>query len=266
MIRRHVSFACEGDTLVGTLDGPAEGSAASTGLLLVTGGNETRAGAFSGQARLAARLAAAGYPVWRFDRRGVGDSTGENRGFRGSGPDIAAALAAFRAEQPGLRRVVGFGNCDAASALMLQPGAGCDALVLANPWTIEADDGALPPDAIRQRYAEKLRNPRELVRLATGKVSLGKLAGGIGRALRPAPPPTSLAQEMCAGLARYPGPVRLLLADRDRTAQAFLTAWDANDPRIARCPGASHAFAEPEAAEWLFTQIAAALSELAPSR
>ena len=73
MIRRHVSFACEGDTLVGTLDGPAEGAAASTGLLLVTGGNETRAGAFSGQARLAVRLAAAGYPVWRFDRRGVGD-------------------------------------------------------------------------------------------------------------------------------------------------------------------------------------------------
>lgn len=255
MNRRHLTFGCEGETLVGTLD-KASGS---TGLLLVSGGNEIRSGAFAGQARLAARLAAAGHPVFRFDRRGIGDSSGENAGFLGSGPDIAAALAAFKAEQTGLTRVVGFGNCDAASALMLHAGAGCDSLVLSNPWTIEDDDGAPPPAAIRARYAEKLRSRKELVRLATGKVSLGKLAGGISRALRPAPPPTSLAQDMRAGLTRFEGPVRLLIAERDRTAQAFLGAWDAGDPRIARCPGASHAFVEPEAGEWLFEQLVAAL-------
>ena len=179
MSRRHLTFACEGETLVGTLDD----AAGSTGLLLVSGGNEIRSGAFAGQAQLAARLAEAGHPVFRFDRRGIGDSTGENRGFQESGSDLAAALAAFRAERPGLAHIVGFGNCDAASALMLNRGAGCDALVLANPWTIEHDDGALPPEAIRSRYAEKLRNPKELVRLATGKVSLRKLVGGLGRAI-----------------------------------------------------------------------------------
>jgi exosortase A-associated hydrolase 1 len=227
--------------------------------LLVTGGNEIRAGAFAGQAQLAARIAAAGFPVFRFDRRGVGDSNGENRGFRDSGGDVSAALAAFRRECPGLRRVVGFGNCDAASALMFGAGAGCDALVLANPWTIEHDDGAPPPAAIRERYAAKLRDPRELVRLASGKVSLRKLAGGLGRALRPAPPPTSLAMAMAEGLARFAGPVEILLAQRDRTAQAFLAAWDAADPRIARCPGASHAFAEAEARAWLVGRILAML-------
>jgi exosortase A-associated hydrolase 1 len=184
--RRHLTFACAGDALAGTLD-DAPGEA---GLLLVSGGNEIRAGAFAGQAQLAARIAAAGFPVFRYDRRGIGDSTGENRGFRDSGADIAAALAAFRAEWPGLIRVVGFGNCDAASALMLETGAGCDALVLANPWTIEHDDGAPPPAAIRARYAEKLRNPKELVRLATGKVSLRKLADGLRRAVSPPSPPT----------------------------------------------------------------------------
>ena len=255
MIRRHVTFPCEGDTLAGTLD-DAPGA---SGLLLVTGGNEIRAGAFAGQALLAARIAAEGFPVFRFDRRGVGDSTGENRGFRDSGGDVTAALAAFRRECPGLRRVVGFGNCDAASALMLGAGAGCDALVLANPWTIEHDDGAPPPSAIRERYAAKLRDPKELVRLATGKVSLRKLAGGIGRAMRPAEPPTSLAVDMAGGLARFAGPVEILLAERDRTAQAFLAAWDAADPRLARCAGASHAFVEPEARAWLLGRILAAL-------
>jgi exosortase A-associated hydrolase 1 len=255
MSRLHLTFACDGDTLTGTLDD----AAGDAGLLLVTGGNEVRSGAFAGQAQLAARIAEAGYPVFRFDRRGVGDSTGENRGFRESGDDVAAALAAFRRERPGLARVLGFGNCDAASTLMLGAGLGCDALVLANPWTIEHDDGAPPPAAIRDRYAAKLRDPKELVRLATGKVSLRKLAGGIGRAMRPAPPPTSLVVEMVDGLARFAGPVEILLAERDRTAQAFLGAWDSEDPRLAWCAGASHAFAETEARKWLFRRIVAAL-------
>jgi exosortase A-associated hydrolase 1 len=255
MTRRHVTFTCEGETLVGTLD-DAPGRA---GLLLVSGGNEIRAGAFAGQAQLAGRIAAAGVPVFRYDRRGIGDSTGANRGFRDSCADIAAALAAFKAERPGLARVVGFGNCDAASALMLNAGAGCDALVLANPWTIEHDDGAPPPAAIRARYAEKLKNPKELVRLATGKVSLRKLTGGLKRALSPPPPPTSLAEAMRAGLARFDGPARLLIAERDRTGQAFLAAWDATDERLARCPGASHAFVEPASRDWMFEHILAAL-------
>jgi len=254
MTRRHFTFACEGDTLAATLD-DAPGSA---GLLLVSGGNEIRVGAFAGQAALAARIAAAGFPVFRYDRRGIGDSSGENRGFEDSSPDIASALAAFREERPGLTRVVGFGNCDAASALMLNAGSGCEALVLANPWTIEQDDGALPPDAIRARYAEKLKNPKELVRLATGKVSLKKLAGGLKRAVAPAPPPTSLAQEMKAGLAHFAGPVSLLVAERDRTGQAFVAAWG-EDERIVRCPGASHAFVEPGARDWLFAQLRASL-------
>jgi exosortase A-associated hydrolase 1 len=259
MSRRHLAFPCEGDTLAGTLDD----AAAASGLLLVSGGNEIRSGAFSGQAQLAVRIAAAGFPVFRFDRRGIGDSTGENRGFRDSAADIAAALAAFRRECPGVARVVGFGNCDAASALMLGAGLGCDALVLANPWTIEHDDGAPPPAAIRERYAAKLRDPRELARLATGKVSLRKLAGGVRRALRRAPAPTSLATEMSAGLARFAGRADILLAERDRTAQAFLDAWDASDARLSRCPGASHGFVEPDARQWLFDRLVAALGAAA---
>lgn len=143
---------------------------------------------------------------------------------------------------------------------MLNRGAGCDALVIANPWTIEGDDGTPPPAAVRERYAAKLRDPRELLRLATGKVSLRKLAGGLARALRPAAPPSSLAGEMREGLAAFAGTVRILLAGRDRTAQAFEAAWDGGDPRIERCAGASHAFVEPDAGEWLFQQIRQALA------
>ncbi|KPL67476.1 esterase [Erythrobacter sp. SG61-1L] len=256
MTRRHLTFTCEEARLTGTLD-DAPGT---TGLLIVTGGNETRAGAFSGQAHLATRIAAETYPVFRFDRRGVGDSEGENGGFLSSAPDIAAALAAFRQAAPQITRIVGFGNCDGASALMLACGAGLNALVLANPWTIEADDGAPPPEAIRARYSEKLRNPKEIARLLTGKVSLRKLLRGIGQALRPRPAPTTLAQDVAAGLAAFHGPAMILLAERDRTAQIFAASWDNGDPRIRRCHNATHAFVEDGSRQWLTAQLLEALA------
>ncbi|MFC4255914.1 hydrolase 1, exosortase A system-associated [Altererythrobacter xixiisoli] len=258
MTRRHLSFVCAGSTLAATLDD----ASGTSGLLLVSGGNELRSGAFSGQARLAARVAEAGFPVMRFDRRGIGDSEGENAGFLGNGEDIAAALEAFRAECPDLTRVVGLGNCDAASALMLNGGGGCDALVLTNPWTFEEDApaDAMPPAAIRARYAEKLANPRELLRLVSGGVSVRKLASGVVRALRPPPPPTTLLQDMRNGIAAYPGAIRFLLAGRDRTAQAFRDGWGGADDRVTTRPDADHAFSDPADNDWLFRQIIAALA------
>lgn len=258
MSRLPLMFPCGSSALTGTLD-TADGT---TGLLIVSGGSEVRSGAFSGQALLAARIAEGGFPVFRFDRRGIGDSDGENRGFLASQTDIAAALSAFRALAPKLERVIGFGNCDAASALMLGSGIGCDGLVLSNPWVIEGDaaDNPPPPAAIRSRYAEKLRNPKELARLFTGGVDLRKLARGLFSAMKPKPAPTSLAQEMAAGLEQFDGSVSILLAAKDRTAQVFEGAWDSSDSRIARCADAGHSYVEPQAREWLYQQLLTALN------
>ena len=83
-----------------------------------------------------------GYPCFRYDRRGVGDSDGEDPGFRGSGPDLAAAAAAFRRERRRSTRVIGFGLCDGATALALfGDEAGLDGLILVNPWLVEAEAG-----------------------------------------------------------------------------------------------------------------------------
>jgi len=266
MSRLPLTFACGSLTLAGTLD-TAPGK---TGLLIVSGGNEIRSGAFRSQARLAAAIASAGFPVFRFDRRGVGDSEGENRGFRSSARDIAAACDAFRTIAPDLDRVVAFGNCDAASALMLTGGEGFDALILSNPWTLSdthaaqsAQDPIAPPGAIRRRYASKLKDPREIARLLRGGVDLRKLAGGLAQSLRSAPPPSSLADDMRAGLAAFEGGVSILLAAADRTAQSFEAHWDRSDVRIERCEGADHAYAQPEHRLWLERQVLAALRNAA---
>jgi exosortase A-associated hydrolase 1 len=263
MSRRFASFGCEGNTLLGTLDT----GAATTGLLIVSGGNELRAGPWNSQAQLAERIAAAGFPVFRFDRRGVGDSDGPNGEFTTAGPDIAAAIAAFKAHVPTLKRVVAYGNCDGASALMLAQGAGCDALVLANPWTFdpepqtiaETEPAPMPPAAIRAHYLRRLTDPRALWRLVTGRVKLGQLATSLADAAKPDGPQTALAAQMSAGISGFTGAVTILLAERDRTAQAFLANWDKSDLRLRTCPDATHSFVEPQSFLWLQGQLLAAL-------
>lgn len=252
MTCRHFTFACQGDHLVATLD-TAPGR---TALLLVSGGNEVRSGAWNGQARFAARLAAQGFPVLRFDRRGVGDSEGVNGGFRSAAPDIAAAIEALRAQCPQADRIVGMGNCDAASSLMLAGGAGIDALVLSNPWTIEDEAEEAPAEVVRDHYRRRLADPAAIRRLLTGQVSLGRLARSLVSALRPVPAaPDGLAAQMAQGIAGFPGPVRFLVAGRDRTGLAFLARWNKADDRIRTCPEATHSYVEPEAQDWLVGQV-----------
>ena len=250
-MRRHLTFGCEGSALAGTLD-EAPGA---IGLLLVSGGNEVRAGAWNGQARFAARIAEAGFPVFRFDRRGVGDSEGGNGGFLTSAPDITAALAAFRAACPQMNRVVALGNCDAASALMLAKGAAIDALILSNPWTIEDEAAPAPPAAIRDHYRRRLANPAALLRLLSGKVSPAKLFASLRDALRKPAPQNSLVQDMASGIAGFPGEILFLVAGRDRTGQTFVANWDSREKRIRRCPEATHSYVEPHASDWLVDQV-----------
>lgn len=267
MSRRFILFSCEGNRLAGTLDTGDE----TTGLLIVSGGNELRAGPWNSQALLAEKVSAAGFPVFRFDRRGVGDSEGPNGGFTTSAPDIAAAIATFCAHVPRLKRIVAHGNCDAASALMLARGEGCDAQVLANPWTFEPDPEVaaeaapaleptpMPPPALRAHYLKRLTDPHAVWRLLTGKVKVGQLASSLKDAVKPDAPPSSLAQQMAEGIADFAGPVTILLAERDRTAQAFKANWDKADARIRTCPDATHSFVEPQARIWLQGQILGAL-------
>ena len=250
-MRRLTSFECAGETLAATVDT----AASETGLLIVSGGNEIRSGAHRGMAWLAQRVAAAGHPVFRYDRRGIGDSTGVNGGFESSGPDIAAAAKAFR-EATGVSEVVAFGNCDAATALALFHGpAQIDALVIANPWTIEASADAPadlpPPAAIRARYAAKLKDPRELWRLVSGGVTIGKVLRGLKRSRQTAP--RGLADRLGAALAAAEVPVTILIARGDNTAVAFRAALP-GVPVVQR-DTESHSFATPADADWLFERI-----------
>lgn len=276
-MRRRLNFVCEGARCAASLD---EG-AATTGLLIVSGGNEVLAGAHRGMAALASAVAAEGFPVLRYDRRGIGDSDGENGGFRSSSPDIAAAVATFRAEA-GVQRIVAFGNCDAATALALYcarslPDSGIGLLLLANPWSIDdvdledVEDQAPPmptASAIRARYLARIRDPQQWWRLLTGGVDLRKLFIGLRAAGGTADTKlTGLGAELIDAFDTIIEPARILLASRDRTAIAFRAAFASapaavrNDYRILEFDTGSHGFADDAARDWLKVQVLNALAE-----
>ncbi|SIN91057.1 exosortase A system-associated hydrolase 1 [Parasphingorhabdus marina DSM 22363] len=266
-------ITCGDSDLAATLDS----APGTTGLLIVSGGNEIRSGAHGGMAELARKIAENGFPVLRFDRRGIGDSSGPNAGFAGSRDDIAAAADFLCQKCPRVQKLAGFGNCDASTALALfQAELGLDGLCIANPWTIEQTgqepDAPSPPSAaaIRARYWQRLKNPGTYADLLRGRINLAKLFSGLKKAAKKEEI-TPLALDLGEALANLEIPCELLIAEKDTTARAFMACWES--ARYARVTDksnlalhsfdtASHGFADKESKAWLEKRLLEFLSKL----
>jgi exosortase A-associated hydrolase 1 len=264
-MRTLLSFDCEGAALGASLDG-AEGE---TGLLMVTGGTQTRIGSHRMYERLASSLAQSGRPCFRYDRRGVGDSEGEDPDFRESGADLAAAAAAFRREQPRLRRVIGFGLCDGASTLALHgKAAGLDGYILANPWFVEAEAGEPAAAAIKSRYKDQLLSVEGWKRLLSGSISYRKVLKGLAKIV--SSKPSSLAGEIAEALGKARVPAQLILASGDGTAITAEAEWSSPAFKALRQSNAapiriesdSHTFSRPGDEEALLKAVTEALGHL----
>ncbi len=269
MTRSFHHIACAGETLAATFDS----APGATALLIVSGGNEIRSGAHAGMAQLASRIAEQGFPVLRYDRRGIGESTGQNGSFLDSAAEIAAAAEFLRAEQKA-GNIVAFGNCDAATALALfGPKAGIDGYVLANPWVIETESApdteepTISSAAIRARYWDRIRNPRSVIDLLSGKIDIRKLLKGLRQAAR-SEDNGALSLQLRDALSGLENRADILLAKRDTTARAFLAAWNSADYVPVRgkatisvdsLDSASHSFADIDARNWLTDKILEAL-------
>jgi exosortase A-associated hydrolase 1 len=265
LMRRLLSFGCDGASLGASLDS----AAGETGLLLVTGGTQTRIGSHRMYERLAAALAQAGWPCFRYDRRGVGDSEGEDPDFKESGPDLAAAAAAFRREQPQLERLLGFGLCDGASTVALHgAAAGLDGYILVNPWFVEAEAGEPAAAAIKSRYKEQLLSLDGWKRLLSGSISYRKLLKGVTKIA--ASKPSSLSGEIAAALGKARVPAQLILASRDSTAIAAEAEWSSPafkglrqaNPAPLRIESDSHTFSRRGDEEALLAAVKEALERL----
>lgn len=221
-------FPIAGQHGVGVLTVPAGIPARPVGIILLAGGPQYRAGAHRQYVHLARDLAAAGYPAFRFDACGKGDSTGEFEGFEDQDQDIASAIDALMAQVQQVRRVALFGLCDGASAAALYVDRVGDPrvaqLVLLNPWVRHEQSQARAQ--LKHRYLGRLAEWSTWRRLLCGGVGWRAWAG-LFAALRTAASGTD-AQPMMqtdyrtavfSGLGKRPA--TLLLSSADATAQEF---------------------------------------------
>lgn len=255
-------FECAGQQLVGVLH-RAPAPIARPGVLIVVGGPQYRVGSHRQFTLMARELAASGFPVLRFDYRGMGDSGGDPSSFESIRDDILAALHVFRTEVPELHGVVLWGLCDAASAIMIDGSAVPQIVgqVLVNPWARTPVSEAQA--YVRHHYLQRLLQRDFWRKALTGDLDVQRAmseflrtlqlaarqgtAGGDGRR-------GSYIERMLAGLLAFRGPVLLMLSGRDLTAREFEAlrngsrewrrALAAGNVRWVRLEDADHTFSD----------------------
>ena len=242
-------------------------------VIVVAGGPQYRVGAHRQFVSLARMFAANGYPVLRFDLRGMGDSSGEHLGYEHSRPDIRAAIDGFMRLEPALQGVALFGECASASGILFYAAQDprVEQIALANPWvrTTEVQAEAI----LKHYYLDRLRSREFWLHVRRGKFDVGASVSSFFSLLMTylrgrkklhnqdrlsqdanfdhLPLPSRTAE----GLRRFRGRVLFLMSGRDLIAREFddvtqsAPVWQGllADPRVSRkdIADADHTFSKP---------------------
>ncbi len=255
-------FRCGADWLYGVLHRPPVPRA--TALLVVVGGPQYRAGSHRQFTRLARHLAQDGSAVLRFDVRGMGDSSGQQRSFEALDDDIQAAIDELLLRCPTVQKVVLWGLCDGASASLLYAGRRADprlaGLVLLNPW-VRTEQGLARTHA-RHYYHRRLLQAEFWLKLLRGGVRWTAVREWLhNRRLAQTAPASprvdarSYTQLMADAWRSFVGPRLLILSGDDFVAKEFIDHAAATPewadcmehPRLTRVDlaAANHTFSEP---------------------
>jgi uncharacterized protein len=264
-----IKFSCEGETLYGIAAVPDY--PVSEGVIIVVGGPQYRIGSHRQFTLIARQLAETGIPVFRFDYRGMGDSTGDLRGYEDVQADIAAALDAFQLGCPTVSRVTIWGLCDGASAAMAYAASDrrVTGLVLINPWM--PTNGGKSRTLLRHYYWQRLLDTSFWQKLRSGQfdwrgslrsvIATTRHAAGDDRGKRAAKlnvpvNSTPTTDRILAAFSRYQGKILLILCRKDLTALEFdgllqrSRSWRAIFSRAGSAqrdlPDANHTFSRKE--------------------
>lgn len=261
---RPTVFDCQGDRLIGVACVPPKPP--TTGVLIIVGGPQYRAGSHRQFTLLARALADDGVASFRFDYRGVGDSEGEMRDFEFIDADVRAAIDAFQRLVPEVTRIVIWGLCGAADAALYygHTDPRVKRMILLNPWA-HTESGAAQA-RLKHYYLERLTQKSFWLKLFSGNfrflASLGDLLrnrrlAAAQRTCAPAEHSTPVDERayidrMLAGMTRFGGRMHFVLSENDLTAQEFRQMVDndrqwkracaARNVEMVQVPEANHTF------------------------
>lgn len=245
-----VVFQCDGRRLIGVIARPL-GHPRTTGVLILVGGPQYRAGSHRQFTLLARDLAGHGITSLRFDARGMGDSDGDPQRFDDLDDDIEAAINALCAHEPRLCSIVIWGLCDAASAALIygHRDSRVSGLVLLNPWV--HTEASAARTRLKHYYLKRLVDLSFWRKLFSGHFRVGESLEDLGQSLRatfgprqcavkrfdhdylaigpdsasnidqPQPVTANFIERMHEGLYRFTGEILCILSENDLIASEF---------------------------------------------
>ena len=217
---RAIQFSCEGEQLIGLLAGGDR----STGFVIVVGGPQYRVGSHRMFVHLSRRLSAAGFPVFRFDARGMGDSAGEFPSFTSLDPDIRSAVTCLL-DESSCEKAILLGLCDGASAASMY--AWQDhrvvGLSLINPWVRSGNSESRA--LVRGNYGNRLLQRSFWGDLVSGRLKIGRSVNEFLKEAKSAWGRGESSEDyvirMKSGLKNFDGLIHIGLCTRDLVAQEF---------------------------------------------
>ncbi|MFN0303272.1 MAG: hydrolase 1, exosortase A system-associated [Burkholderiales bacterium] len=265
VLERTIIFEVGDEPLVGVFACPEDPKPIA--VLIVVGGPQYRIGSHRQFVLLARKLAEQGFPVLRFDYRGMGDSAGAQRDFEHIEDDIHGAIGAIAKSFPATDSIVLWGLCDGASAAMIFSGADprIKGMVLLNPWV--RSEATLARTYLRHYYVSRLFEASLWRKIFSGAFSPRWAARALiqnmiratvkGRARDGDHSPQAFQSRMIEGIVKFPGKILFILSGHDLTAKEFTewigahSAWKralTNNPRISmeRLATADHTFSSAE--------------------
>ena len=204
---------------------------------MIVGGPQYRVGSHRQFVMLARYLAKHGVTVFRFDYRGMGDSTGAIQEFEHANADINAAVDVFLNEVKEIQRLVLWGLCDAASASCFY--AAQDerivGLVLLNPWvrTEKGESEVFLKDYYLKRFCSwvfwhKLFSGDVNFKSSIVSLSEKVLKVFTKQSLGETQPTQSLTlpERMLRSVGQFKHPILFVLSGKDLTAKEFIRLVD----------------------------------------
>jgi exosortase A-associated hydrolase 1 len=220
-----ITYSCQKEEVAGILH-VAEEQNSDTGVLIIVGGPQYRIGSHRLFVKLARFLAKKNIHCFRFDLRGMGDSSGFHPGFNQSEKDIQSAICVFKAQLPQLNNIILWGLCDGAIAASL---ALNNPLVkgacLINPWVNTAQSEAKA--YINHYYLNRLINKTFWIKLFSFKINvfrtifevIHKVSVSKNNSAKESDLDTILLNRIDSSHC----PILFIISENDITGQAFLT-------------------------------------------